>query len=49
MVREENPANTPIERAHPFVIASGIFGGGGYFLIALGADGREQLEVSLEC
>lgn len=36
------------ERAHPFVISAGIYGGGGYFLIALGADGVEQLEVSLE-
>ena len=36
------------ERAHPFVISAAIYGGGGYFLIALGADGVEQLEVSLE-
>jgi hypothetical protein len=36
------------ERAHPFIISSGIFGGGGYFLIDLGPDGVEMLEVSLE-
>ena len=36
------------ERDHPFILSSGIFGGGGYFLIALGADGVEQLEISLE-
>jgi hypothetical protein len=36
------------ERAHPFMISSGIFGGGGYFLIDLGPDGVELLEIALE-
>jgi hypothetical protein len=36
------------ERAHPFILSAGIYGGGGYFLIDLGPDGVELLEISLE-
>lgn len=36
------------ERDHPLKVSFSIFGGGAYFLIALGADGMEHLEASIE-
>ncbi|KPJ95739.1 MAG: outer membrane channel [Gammaproteobacteria bacterium SG8_11] len=36
------------ERQSPFIVSVGIFGGGGFFAIAVGMDGVETLEVSLE-
>ena len=35
-------------REHPFLLAVDFFGGGGFFSVALGPDGFESLEVSLE-
>jgi hypothetical protein len=36
------------ERDDPFVIAAGIYGGGGFFAVSLGPDGVERLEAALE-
>jgi hypothetical protein len=36
------------ERERPFGLLVYVFGGGGFFAIALGADGVEQIEASLE-
>jgi hypothetical protein len=36
------------EKEHPFTLSVSIFGGGGYFGIALGIDGVESLEAALE-
>jgi hypothetical protein len=36
------------ERERPFQLTIYVFGGGGFFAIALGLDGVEQLEASLE-
>jgi len=36
------------EREHPFLITVSLLGGGGFFGIALGPDGVEMLEASLE-
>lgn len=36
------------ERQSPFIVTVGIFGGGGFFAIAVGMDGLETLEASLE-
>jgi len=36
------------ERMNPFTIAVGIFGGGGFFRVAVSANGLEELEMALE-
>ncbi|KAA3661089.1 MAG: hypothetical protein DWQ04_17470 [Chloroflexi bacterium] len=36
------------ERHCPFIVTVGIFGGGGFFALALGLDGIETIEASLE-
>jgi hypothetical protein len=36
------------DRDHPFLLSSGIFGGGGFFGLRLGLDGVELLEGALE-
>lgn len=36
------------DRGHPFLLSSGIFGGGGFFGLALGLDGVEMVEGALE-
>ena len=36
------------ERHSPFIVTVGIFGGGGFFALALGLDGIETIEASLE-
>jgi hypothetical protein len=36
------------ERQHPFLVSVSLFGGGGFFGIALGPDGIEMLEASIE-
>lgn len=36
------------ERHHPFVLTIGIFGGGGFFHLQVGADGIKQVEAALE-
>lgn len=36
------------ERENPFVLTVSLFGGGGFFAVALGLDGIELLEASLE-
>lgn len=36
------------ERHSPFIVTVGIFGGGGFFALALGLDGIETIEAALE-
>jgi hypothetical protein len=36
------------EREHPFIVTVSLFGGGGFFGIAVGADGIEMFEAALE-
>jgi hypothetical protein len=36
------------EREHPFLVTVSLLGGGGFFAIALGPDGVEMLEASIE-
>lgn len=35
-------------REHPFLVTVSLFGGGGFFAVALGVDGLEMLEASIE-
>ncbi|WP_088546935.1 hypothetical protein [Paenibacillus aquistagni] len=36
------------ERHHPFLVTVGVFGGGGFFALALNANGIEQIEAAIE-
>jgi hypothetical protein len=36
------------ERQHPFIVTVGLFGGGGFFALAVSSRGLEQIEAAIE-